>query len=220
MKPRPKLNDDIIIEETARKLAVKVAEWLNNGTESDAEFLINDIKKAIKYSFDGYKIAKELDNYEPDAALVEILDKTCFLMHRALKSACEKWNIENDLFNDNSIKSKINNAIEAIEAIEEELAKPVMPDDKISLHNKIMNIKCNDESSNSLLSISFRAGHNEAIEAAAELALQAELAKPEPEPIGKKPLTDDEISYVHSTLPCTYNYLEFARAIEKAHGII
>ena len=46
-------------------------------------------------------------------------------------------------------------------------------------------------------------------------ALRAALA----EPVQRKPLTDDEVEHLLSTHERNYDMVNFARSIEKAHGI-
>ncbi len=87
--PRPKTSDAEIIRKAAEKLAPEVAEWIGDGTP--VEDIIPDLEKAMRWSRDGYKLARELDDYDPDAQLVEILDSAEHYKSQAKEKACEEW---------------------------------------------------------------------------------------------------------------------------------
>ena len=94
--PRPKHNDDAIIRIAAEKLLPEVMGWLGDAGIPENEVL-DDLAKAMRWGSDGYKIAKDLDCYEPDAALVEILDAAGSLKSAAREKACAEWVIANGL---------------------------------------------------------------------------------------------------------------------------
>lgn len=87
--PRPKTSDPAIIRKAAELLAPEVADWCGDGTP--AEELIPVLEKAMRWRRNGYELARELDSYEPDAQLVEILDSAEHLKSRAKEKACEEW---------------------------------------------------------------------------------------------------------------------------------
>jgi hypothetical protein len=94
--PRPKHNDDAIIRIAAEKLLPDVMGWLGDAGIPENEVL-DDLTKAMRWGSDGYQIAKEMDSYEPDAVLVEILDAAGHLKSSAREKACAEWVIENGL---------------------------------------------------------------------------------------------------------------------------
>ncbi len=89
--PRPKQHDSAIVLEAAQQLAPKVKEWCGDG-DADLDDIVADLVKVLKWESDGYQLAKDLDGqYDPDAALVEILDEAGWIKHRALENAEEEW---------------------------------------------------------------------------------------------------------------------------------
>ena len=87
--PRPNTSDPNILRLAAQKLAPEVVEWMGDGTPPDD--VIDDIVKAIRYNHDGYQIAKRMDDYEPDSALVEILESAYHYKSSAHNTACIEW---------------------------------------------------------------------------------------------------------------------------------
>ena len=88
--PRPSRRDPEIIAAAATKLAPQVIEWMT-GTDSDLPQLIEDLKKAMRWDSDGYQLARRMDDYEPDAQLVEILDEAGHLVRAEHEKACIAW---------------------------------------------------------------------------------------------------------------------------------
>lgn len=89
--PRPTRRDPEIIRKAAEKLAPEVQEWMGDSNDLSLEEITEDIAKAIRWDTDGYKIARNLDDYDPDAALVEILDGADSIIYTAHQKACEAW---------------------------------------------------------------------------------------------------------------------------------
>jgi hypothetical protein len=109
MSKRPTINDETVIYQAAKILAVKVAEWLDDGetAPTDSE-LIENIKDAIRHNDDGFDIAVEMQDigYDPDAELVDILDKAFIIKKALVEEACEDWVIVNKI-NGPDIKTKV-----------------------------------------------------------------------------------------------------------------
>lgn len=91
MKPRPTKKAPEIIRKAAEALATEVKEWLGPDDETEIEEIIKDLEKALKWHRDGYEIAKRMDDYMPDAALVDILDRAGWLVDKAHNEACVLW---------------------------------------------------------------------------------------------------------------------------------
>lgn len=89
---RPKRYSKEVIEATAIKLLPLVLKWLND--EQDNGELLVSIIKAIECNDDGFDIATSLhdiDDLEPDAELVRILDDTSHIKSQCQKELCIKW---------------------------------------------------------------------------------------------------------------------------------
>lgn len=82
---RPTINDPEIIRAAAVKMLPDVRHWLGNDLSSDEE-LLKDLCRAMVHS-DGYKIARALDDWEPDAYFVDIMDATICHKMDALDAA-------------------------------------------------------------------------------------------------------------------------------------
>jgi hypothetical protein len=87
---RPTYKDPAVVRTVAEALAPQVAEWAGDGVD---ENLITELENALRYSIDGYEMAKSLErtSYFPDAALVEILDEAAVHSSNALDEAQRKW---------------------------------------------------------------------------------------------------------------------------------
>lgn len=96
MKPRPKIDDDNILEVVALQLANKVKEWLEDDYWS-IDDIIQNIKYAIRLNNDGYDIAKAFDDMGTDAELVSIFNQTASLKYDAVRQACISWVNDNNL---------------------------------------------------------------------------------------------------------------------------
>lgn len=91
--PRPKRNDDAIIAVAAKLLAPAVKEWCENDTAT-LEWIERDLRDAMRWRCtDGYDLARALDTkgYQPDAALVEILDGAGHCEYKAHQAAEIEW---------------------------------------------------------------------------------------------------------------------------------
>lgn len=98
MKPRPTKNDPEVLKAAAQALLPEVMDWLKcNDSEYTEDEILNDLQKALQWNDDGYQIARNLDSWCPDAALVEILDGAYFAKGTARSKACEAWVKENGL---------------------------------------------------------------------------------------------------------------------------
>ena len=64
MQKRPNKNDDIVIDKVAEKLLPHIVDWLKQDDDvDDTEFVLNDIKKALKWGpKDGYELAKDFEH--------------------------------------------------------------------------------------------------------------------------------------------------------------
>ena len=94
MNKRPKLNDDAVIALVAEELAIKVAGWI--GSTDDIDQIENDLRQVLKFNSDGYELARELDDYNPDTELVNILDNASCIRYSAYKQICRKWVLDNN----------------------------------------------------------------------------------------------------------------------------
>jgi hypothetical protein len=88
--PRPLRRDTEVVRAAAEKLAPQVLAWCQDET-ADLAVITADLVKAIRWNDDGYDIAKSLDDYSPDAELVEILDAAGMLVTTAWEAACREW---------------------------------------------------------------------------------------------------------------------------------
>ncbi len=90
LTPRPKAQDQSICIAAAKSLAPKVQKWMETDPMDISE-IEADLATAIQWCSDGYELACALDNYSPDAALVEILDEASCHKRRALEMAEKEW---------------------------------------------------------------------------------------------------------------------------------
>lgn len=94
MNERPNRKSDQIVKQVAEKLADDMIKNWNLPAE-DRDMAISDLSEALQYHEDGYELARELDgNYDPDASLVDILDRASHLLYSAHADECEKWVVE------------------------------------------------------------------------------------------------------------------------------
>jgi hypothetical protein len=94
---RPARKGDAVIQFAANALAHDVQQWCQDNTS--LEQLEEDLGKALHYSRDGYRIAKELEKegYDPDEELVEILGKAAYYFNESWITACMLWVKDNNL---------------------------------------------------------------------------------------------------------------------------
>lgn len=99
---RPKPNCKEVVRLAAEMLLPKVIEWLKEGgddrAEEERDQILDDLADAIEYEDDGFRIAEQLKSnhyWEPDAGLVEILDR--HYKYDAHKSLVKKWVKDNDI---------------------------------------------------------------------------------------------------------------------------
>jgi hypothetical protein len=97
-KPRPKQSDDAVIDEVASLLLPDVMKWLevDSADEEEKEETVKSLRRAISWDYDGYAIAKNLDDrgWDPDARLVDILDRAGMAALKAHGNLCRKWVLE------------------------------------------------------------------------------------------------------------------------------
>ena len=97
MNPRPERKSKEIVKQAAEKLADDMVKNWGLPVE-DRDLAVDDLSEALRYNEDGYDLARELDGkYDPDAALVDILDSASHLLSSAHTAACEKWVAESGL---------------------------------------------------------------------------------------------------------------------------
>lgn len=90
---RPNRKDETVIKFAANALACDVQQWLKeDGTIEEIESNLIDALSSA-FSRDGYCIARQLEHmgYDPDAELVEILDRAGSYFDEAWRTACALW---------------------------------------------------------------------------------------------------------------------------------
>jgi hypothetical protein len=97
---RPKRFDDDVLAEVARKLAPDVSQWLGDGANPDE--VAGQLAEALGglFEFDGYKLAKALADehyYEPDSALVNVLDQADHVGWAAWRDRVAAWVAANNV---------------------------------------------------------------------------------------------------------------------------
>lgn len=109
---RPKPNCKEVVRLAAEMLLPKVIEWLKEGgddrAEEERDQILDDLADAIEYEDDGFRIAEQLKSnhyWEPDAGLVEILDR--HYKYDAYKDLVKKWVKENDIKPELAIESSV-----------------------------------------------------------------------------------------------------------------
>lgn len=92
---RPTINDPAVIRAAAEKLLPNVKAWLEQDRDKQDEWsdeeITDQLFKAMLWGSDGYELAKNLDRWSPDAALVEILDSAVSYKFTARDKACVEW---------------------------------------------------------------------------------------------------------------------------------
>lgn len=98
MSERPKKTDDAILTAAAIRLAADFCkEWPSDfpPDKESMDILIEDLRDTLEQAFelDGYHLAKEMDakGYDPDARMVEVLDRAYYCVDEELRKACETW---------------------------------------------------------------------------------------------------------------------------------
>ena len=87
------------IEAVAKKLLPKVMEWLEQSGDSfdEADIEADLIKVLDSHDLDGYSLAKELDDWSPNAELVEVLDDASHLISKAEKNLVRQRLIDENI---------------------------------------------------------------------------------------------------------------------------
>lgn len=100
--PRPSYDHFLVIEGLVEGILDDVTEWLSFEDKiDDSEEEVNRIKEDLKKLFtnchdlDGYYLSKQLNNYNPDARLVEILDSSYFIRSRVHTILVKEWIAQN-----------------------------------------------------------------------------------------------------------------------------
>jgi hypothetical protein len=100
MSDRPKVTDDRVLDTAAKRLITDVLVWLRDEshTPPDADTIeayTREIRESLENapSFDGYAIARQLEHegWDPDSALVEILDRAGPAVNSAHEEVCAEW---------------------------------------------------------------------------------------------------------------------------------
>ncbi len=91
--PRPARGTPEIRTAVAKNLLPRVLEWMGKevAADCDQEELLEDLTKALQGDEDGYQMARQLEDYEPDAKLVEILDDAHYLVTEEYTKVIRTW---------------------------------------------------------------------------------------------------------------------------------
>ncbi len=85
---RPTLRDAAVIDRAAEAMWPRIQAWDGHDPLRDDKA---DLRKALRWNTDGFKLARDLDAWCPDAALVEILDGAAFALFDALNEETKAW---------------------------------------------------------------------------------------------------------------------------------
>ncbi len=88
---RPSRWSEAVLVEAATRMAPEFANWCQEPVSDD---LVKCLAKAMRHEYDGYKIARNLENYsgvDPDEELVDILSGCHSIVDDALKNAEQQW---------------------------------------------------------------------------------------------------------------------------------
>lgn len=95
---RPVKRDTFVVAKAVEFGLEPVLKWLRESdpdagkTEDDLAGIKADLAQALGgWDLDGYKLAKELDDWEPDARLVETLESAWSWVQKAHDQACAEW---------------------------------------------------------------------------------------------------------------------------------
>lgn len=92
--PRPKRSDPAVLDAAVELLWPSVLAWLSRdepcGEDEHAEAKA-ELRERIGWYSDGYELARALDDWDPDADLVEILDAADHRVYQAHSAAVEAW---------------------------------------------------------------------------------------------------------------------------------
>jgi len=89
MARRPNKHSPEVIQAVVDKLYPKCLAWLKAlGDDCNEESAKEELTEALNNGFDwdGYALAQRLDDWSPDAGLVEILDEASYLSFKPLKN--------------------------------------------------------------------------------------------------------------------------------------
>jgi hypothetical protein len=88
-----------------------VISWMGKGiidlNSEKALEIWEDLKEAIAYEDDGYRIARNLEAWNPDEELVDILSEVSFLKRGAHDAVVMQWVIDNDIQPDRKIGDQV-----------------------------------------------------------------------------------------------------------------
>jgi len=91
---RPTIRDAAVLDRAAEVMWPRIQAW--NGHDPDRD-TVADLRRALRWTSDGYKLARDLDKWCPDAALVDILDSAGAELHFAAREETKAWVIANSV---------------------------------------------------------------------------------------------------------------------------
>lgn len=100
MNPRPERFDDAVFEIAFAEMWPKIKEWVGINDPTDEEDQRKEAHKTLhsyRHEDDGYKLAREFDDWGADSSLVEVLDEWSHYLYKAHQGAIRKWALENPI---------------------------------------------------------------------------------------------------------------------------
>lgn len=91
---RPTLRDAAVLDRAVEVMWPRVQAWDGHDPNRDEK---SALRKALRWNTDGFKIARDLDAWCPDAALVEILDSAGEELRFAVREEAKAWVAANGL---------------------------------------------------------------------------------------------------------------------------
>lgn len=115
--PRPDSFSEKVLDMTIDALMPSIRNWMTS--DDDRRFYVSDkdesdirqeLRQAIEFKYDGYLIAKELDDYngwDSDEQLVRILDGVAALRYTAKNSLVKEWVLQNGVMPEYSVGQRV-----------------------------------------------------------------------------------------------------------------
>jgi hypothetical protein len=91
---RPTSRDDAVLESAAEDLLPAYAKWCGGLSDEELPHARAALKRAIRWEHDGYRIVKDLEDYDGisgDSELVEIMDGAGHSVWEAEREAEKQW---------------------------------------------------------------------------------------------------------------------------------